>query len=187
MVDYDLFNPLEEGEKMIIWINGSFGVGKTSTAELLKNELDNSIIYDPEEIGGFLSNMFHHEKDDFQDYELFRTLNFDILKYLCSIHEIVIVPMTITNKQYYDEIINELETNGINIEHFILCASKEKIISRLDSRGNSTKWAYNQVDKCINAFESNRFRCKKINTDDMNVSDVVKSIIEAIQLTNKKK
>ena len=43
---------------MIIWINGSFGVGKTSTAELLKNELDKSVIYDPEEIGGFLSNMF---------------------------------------------------------------------------------------------------------------------------------
>lgn len=39
---------------MIIWINGSFGVGKTSTAELLKKELDNSIMYDPEEIGGLL-------------------------------------------------------------------------------------------------------------------------------------
>ena len=55
---------------MIIWINGSFGIGKTSTAELLKNELDKSIIYDPEEIGGFLSNMFNHEKDDFQDYDI---------------------------------------------------------------------------------------------------------------------
>ena len=47
---------------MIIWINGSFGVGKTSTAEVLKNELDKSVIYDPEEIGGFLSNMFNYEK-----------------------------------------------------------------------------------------------------------------------------
>lgn len=165
---------------MIIWINGSFGVGKTSTAELLKNEFDNSIIYDPEEIGVFLSNMFNHEKDDFQDYELWRILNSDILKYLCSIHEIVIVPMTITNIDYYQEIIKGLETSGIKIEHFILSASKEKIISRLDSRGNSTEWAYNQVDKCIKAFESNKFRCKKINTDDMNVYDVVKNIIESI-------
>ena len=95
---------------MIIWINGSFGIGKTSTAELLKNELDKSIIYDPEEIGGFLSNMFNHEKDDFQDYELWRILNSDILKYMCSVYEIVIVPMTITNKNYYDEIINQLKT-----------------------------------------------------------------------------
>ena len=95
---------------MIIWINGSFGIGKTSTAELLKNELDKSIIYDPEEIGGFLSSMFNHEKDDFQDYELWRILNSDILKYMCSVYEIVIVPMTITNKNYYDEIINQLKT-----------------------------------------------------------------------------
>ena len=37
------FNSLEKGDKkMIIWINGSFGIGKTSTAELLKNELDKS-------------------------------------------------------------------------------------------------------------------------------------------------
>ena len=71
---------------MIIWINGSFGVGKTSTAELLKSKLSRSVIYDPEKIGGFLSNMFNHEKDDFQDYVLWRTINSDILKYLCSIY-----------------------------------------------------------------------------------------------------
>ena len=172
---------------MIIWINGSFGVGKTSTAELLKKELDNSIMYDPEEIGGFLSNVFEHEKDDFQDYELWRTLNFDILKYMCSIYEIVIVPMTITNKQYYDEIVNKLEVSGIKLNHFILCASKENIINRLESRWNSTEWAYNQVDKCINVFESNEFKSKKINTDNMTVSDVVKTIVDSIQLSYKKR
>lgn len=165
---------------MIIWINGSFGVGKTSTAKVLNEELDKSIIYDPEEIGGFLSNMFNHEKDDFQDYELWRILNSDILKYLCSIHEVVIVPMTITNNEYYDEIVNSLELSGIKINHFILCASKENIINRLDSRENSTEWAYNQVDKCINAFESNKFNSVKINTDNMTISDVVKFIINSI-------
>ena len=165
---------------MIIWINGSFGVGKTSTAELLKNKLDKSIIYDPEEIGGFLSNLFNHEKDDFQDYELWRTLNSDILKYMCSIYEIVIVPMTITNINYYDEIVNKLEDDGIIINHFILCASKENIINRLDSRNNSTKWAYDQVDKCIDVFESDIFKCKKINTDNMTISDVVNTIIASI-------
>ena len=82
-------------------------------------------MYDPEEIGGFLSNMFEHEKDDFQDYELWRILNSDILKYMCSVYEIVIVPMTITNKNYYDEIINKLKTSGVEIKHFILNASKK--------------------------------------------------------------
>ena len=165
---------------MIIWINGSFGVGKTSTAKLLKSKLDKSIIYDPEEIGGFLSSLFNYEKDDFQDYELWRTLNSDILKYMCSIYETIIVPMTITNNHYYKEIVNQLEISGIKINHFILCASKENIIGRLDSRENSTEWAYSQVDKCINTFESNKFKGKKINTDNMTVSDVVNIIIASI-------
>ena len=165
---------------MIIWINGSFGVGKTTTAELLKNKLDKSIIYDLEEIGGFLSNMFNHEKDDFQDYELWRTLNSDILKYLCSIYKIVIVPMTITNKNYYDEIINGLQTSGIEIKHFILNASKEEIINRLDSRGNSTEWSYNQVDRCIKELAKNQFNAKIINTNNISVEEVVKIIIDSI-------
>ena len=33
--------------KMIIWINGSFGVGKTTIAEKLKEKIRNSILYDP--------------------------------------------------------------------------------------------------------------------------------------------
>lgn len=43
---------------MMIWINGSFGVGKTTIASDLKNKIsiDKSIIYDPEEIGEVLSN-----------------------------------------------------------------------------------------------------------------------------------
>lgn len=165
---------------MIIWINGSFGVGKTTTAELLKNKLDKSIIYDLEEIGGFLSNMFNHEKDDFQDYELWRILNSDILKYLCSIYEIVIVPMTITNKSYYDEIINGLQTSGIEIKHFILNASKEEIINRLDSRGNSTEWSYNQVDRCIKELAKNQFNAKIINTNNISIEEVTKIIVDLI-------
>ena len=165
---------------MIIWINGSFGVGKTSTAKLLKNKLNKSIIYDPEEIGGFLSNMFNHEKDDFQDYELWRILNSDILKYMCSIYEIVIVPMTITNKNYYDEIINQLKTSGVEIKHFILNASKEEIINRLDSREDSTEWAYNQVDRCIKEFEKNQFNAKIINTNNISAEEVARIIIDSI-------
>lgn len=35
---------------MIIWINGSFGVGKTTIAENLKSRVANAIVYDPEKI-----------------------------------------------------------------------------------------------------------------------------------------
>ena len=58
--------------------------------------------------------------------------------------------MTITNPKYYDEIVGKLEKKGINIKHFILIASRENLIKRLNSRENSTEWTYLQIDRCIN-------------------------------------
>ena len=165
---------------MIIWINGSFGVGKTTVAEKLKEKIYKSIIYDPEKIGMFLSNTLPTKEDDFQDYKLWRTINYEILKNLYSEFEVIIVPMTITNLQYYDEIVGRLERDGINIKHFILIASKENIISRLNARGNSTEWAYMQVDRCDKAFKDNYLRGQKIDTNNKSVEAVCNNLIELI-------
>ncbi len=43
---------------------------KTTIAEGLKEKIKESIIYDPEEIGAFLSNTLPIKEEDFQDYEL---------------------------------------------------------------------------------------------------------------------
>lgn len=167
---------------MIIWVNGCFGVGKSTIAGELNKQIKESIIYDPEEIGGFLSNTLPIKKDDFQDYELWRIINYETLKYLNSRFKIIIVPMTITNLQYYDEIIGKLKKEEICIKHFILSASKENIIKRLDSRGNSTKWTYDQVDRCIRAFDSFDYEGEKITTDNMSVDEITKIIMKMLDL-----
>lgn len=41
------------GVRMIIWLNGPFGVGKTTLANLLHQEIPDSILYDPEYLGDF--------------------------------------------------------------------------------------------------------------------------------------
>lgn len=165
---------------MIIWINGSFGVGKTTVAEKLKEKIDKSIIYDPEKIGMFLSNTLPTKENDFQDYKLWRTINYEILKNLGTEFEVIIVPMTITNLQYYDEIVGRLERDGINIKHFILIASKENIISRLNARGNTTEWAYMQVDRCDKTFKDNYLKGQKIDTNNKSVDEVCNNLIKLI-------
>ena len=57
---------------MIIWINGAFGSGKTTTAIALKRKLPNSFIYDPENIGQFIRNNSNglFSEGDFQDIPL---------------------------------------------------------------------------------------------------------------------
>ncbi len=67
---------------MIIWLNGGFGVGKTTMAERLKRDRKDAVIYDPELIGSLLSRVLPEKKDDFQDYALWRSLNYHILRHL---------------------------------------------------------------------------------------------------------
>ena len=64
---------------MIIMINGSFGVGKTSVANCLVKNIKNSMLYDPEEVGFLLRNIIpgeimHDEAKtgDFQDLILWK-------------------------------------------------------------------------------------------------------------------
>lgn len=55
---------------MIIWINGAFGSGKTTVAEILHSKIEHSYLYDPENIGDFLRHNLPQEiqKADFQEY-----------------------------------------------------------------------------------------------------------------------
>ena len=163
---------------MIIWINGSFGVGKTTVANKLKEKINESIIYDPEDIGTYLYNTQPEKKNDFQDYELWRILNYEKLKDLSTKFKTIIVPMTVTNIQYYVEIAGKLERDGVIVKQFILTASRETIIKRLDARGDSTEWAYNQVDRCIKAFDE--IQGDKINTDNISSEEVINYIIESL-------
>ncbi len=164
---------------MIIWINCSFGVGKTTVAEMLKNKINDAVVYDPEEVGYFLQKILPKIEDDFQDNELWRKLNYEILKYLNNNYKKIIVPMTITNSGYYEEIVGKLQKDGIKIKEFILMATKENLIKRLDKRGNSTEWSYQQIDRCIGCFNSN-FNGQKISTDDNNIDSVVTKILSLL-------
>jgi predicted ABC-type ATPase len=59
-------------------INGAFGSGKTSTAQMLQPLVGNSMIVDPEEIGFMIRKKevrhIHEQTDDFQDIELWKIL-----------------------------------------------------------------------------------------------------------------
>lgn len=164
---------------MIIWLNGSFGVGKTTMAERLKRDRKDAVIYDPELIGCFLSRVLPEKKDDFQDYRLWRSLNYIILKYLNQRHTRIIVPMTIINPQYHGEIIGRLRSDGIEVHEIVLIASEETLEKRLDQRGNSTEWSYRQVAKCVSAFASDTEK-QKIDTDGADIDEVASQILDLL-------
>lgn len=59
---------------MILWVNGAYGIGKTSVCNELQNRLPVSHLFDPEAIGDVIRNVLPLSlwKDDFQDYPFWR-------------------------------------------------------------------------------------------------------------------
>ncbi len=175
---------------MIIMLNGPFGVGKTSVASLLRDKVENSMIYDPEEIGFMLRNIItddikldKEKTDNFQDLKLWKVLTVEIAKQLSETYrKNLIVPMTICHTEYYSYIREGFEKIDASVHHFCLLASKDTIHRRLLNRGDEAgSWAFKQTDKCLYSFENNSdiFR-EIIYTDGLTVDTITEVILTHI-------
>lgn len=171
---------------MIIWLNGAFGSGKTTCAFELNRRLPNSFVYDPENAGYFIRNNTPKEiqKSDFQDHRQWRSFNYEMLKYIAREYlGIIIVPMTINNHQYYEEIIQRLIDDGIILKHYILYANKETILKRLNKRlERGETWAKSQIDRCIEVFNT-EITEEKIITDNRSIDYVVEEVAKRSGVT----
>ena len=167
---------------MIIWINGAFGAGKTTAAFELHRRLADSFVYDPENVGYFIRRNAPESfsKGDFQDFPLWRETNYKMLKMISEQYKgIIIVPMTLVEPGYFNEIIGRLREDGTQVRHFILWASRETILRRLRLRLShifrGDTFAVRSIDRCLYAFE-NYITEGRIDTDHMDVDAVVGEI-----------
>lgn len=164
---------------MIIWINGAFGAGKTQTAISLRHRLPNAFIYDPEKAGFYIRSNIpgSMQKPDFQQHKFWRTIVYEHLAYMAAnTDDVIIVPMTITEPSYYEEIISRLRKEGHHVHHLVLAASEETLRGRLAKRGNKqNSWAAQQIQRCVQGL-SNPIFDNKLATDNMSITEVVEAI-----------
>ena len=166
---------------MLIWLNGAFGAGKTQTAYELQRRIYGSFVFDPENTGTLIRKsqpqLLH--LPDYQDEPLWRRINFELLSQLCDNFDgVIIVPMTLTNPTYYDEIITRLREKGVDVRHFVLYARQETILRRLRSRfERADGWAAQQIPRCLAAFENPRFE-NRIATDELNIPQTAEKVAQ---------
>lgn len=140
---------------MIVWINGCFGVGKTTVSKALQTHLPDAFFFDPEIIGFAIRDLTPTtlRANDFQDIALWRHAITEMLMQ-ASVHD-YIVPMTLLNSDYHAEIIGTLRQTGVAINHFVLTADKATILSRLKQRGDGgNEWIRARLD----AYWENSYR-----------------------------
>ena len=150
---------------MIILINGSFGVGKTTVAELLVKRIPNSLLYDPEVVGSCLSHVVRpfEQFEDFQDLPMWRTLTITTAQLLKQTYKrTLVVPMTLWYEPYFHEIISGLKQFEPDLLHFCLTASAQTIFERLEVRRSEHtqedySWICQRVEGCVDAFQSAAF------------------------------
>ncbi|GKS09661.1 tunicamycin resistance protein [Paenibacillus chitinolyticus] len=172
---------------VIIWVNGAFGSGKSQTTYELHRRIPGSFLYDPENAGYFIRKNVPSSTalDDFQDYPMWRKSNYGMLNYISGKFDgVILVPMTLVNPVYFDEIVGRLRRDNRTVHHFALCASKETLLKRLRSRGEgANSWAACQIDRCREGLSQEVFK-HHIDTDFLTIGEISEEIaaIAGVQL-----
>ncbi|MEU1594999.1 NUDIX domain-containing protein [Streptomyces sp. NPDC005708] len=146
---------------MIVWINGAFGAGKTTTARELIELIPNSALFDPEVIGGALTHLLpaKHLADvgDFQDLPIWRRLVIDTAAaMLAELGGVLVVPMTLLRQEYRDEIFGGLAARRIPVRHILLAPAETILRERIAGREvppdlpdgdmRVRQWAYDHIE-----------------------------------------
>ena len=170
---------------MIIWISGAYGVGKSTLAEKLLSRIDNSMIFDAEEIGNAVRENYPGEPYGviYEDYPLWCDFNYMLLK---DIHnkfsKNIFVPMTLIRKNSCSKIIERLNNAGIETKLIILEASRQNIHDRILARGEDEDcWCMENIEMSQNGSKAlpNGFH---INTDEKSVDETADIVLAYLNI-----
>ncbi|MCR6486102.1 AAA family ATPase [Amycolatopsis sp. OK19-0408] len=133
---------------MIVWLNGTFGAGKTTTARELAALLG-ARTFDTEFVGYLLRTAFPEPAGDFQHLPLWRPL---VVENTARVHEhagTLVVPQTILVEAYAREIFDGLADRGIAVEHFVLHASPGELRRRIEGSEDTAarRWRLDHVER----------------------------------------
>ncbi|GHF31706.1 NUDIX hydrolase [Streptomyces fumanus] len=123
----------------VVWINGAFGAGKTTTARELIDLIPNSTLFDPEVIGGGLAHLLPPKRlaevGDYQDLPIWRRLVIDTAAaMLAELGGTLVVPMTLLRQEYRDEIFGGLAARRIAVHHILLAPAETILRERIAHR-----------------------------------------------------
>lgn len=180
---------------MIIWIDGTYGVGKTTVASELMERFSNS------EAEFLQSDRYRQEMWDEMVAESKRTncmpdfggfcpqnnIKFlekmkGIIKERASISaKYVIFDMAVTMIECKEKLFDPLLSDGNDIIHIILIADEEIIKSRIENDNNRDKvFALNNLKNNLIFLNSNFNDAIRIKTNNRSVGDIVDEIIGII-------
>ncbi|MFF8831445.1 NUDIX domain-containing protein [Streptomyces sp. NPDC015131] len=182
---------------MIVWINGAFGAGKTTTARELVDLIPNSTVYDPEVIGGTLRHLLPQKRlaevTDYQDLPMWRRMVVDTAAaMLAELGGVLVVPMTLLRQEYRDEIFGGLAARRTAVHHVLLAPDETILRSRIagreefdgDPEGNERvrQWAYDHIEPYRAALGSwLRADAHTVDTSGLTPAETARAVADALR------
>ncbi|MFE4594684.1 AAA family ATPase [Streptomyces laurentii] len=119
---------------MIVWLNGTHGVGKTTTSALVRQLIPDARVLDAEKVGETLMDITPGlpGTDNFQHWPPWRPLVVEtarrVLDYTGGT---LVMPMTVLFEPYWREISAGLAGHAIEVRHFVLHADPDTLRRRI--------------------------------------------------------
>lgn len=149
---------------MIVWINGPFGVGKTTTAKRLAQLVPGAHVVNPEKVGTMIRAVVPKafQQRDFQQDSLWPDT---VVRVLAEVDRRsvapTLVPMTVLEDGVFDRLMRGLRDEGVEVRHFALVLSPEVLARRIqfDFRvaPRARSWRRNQAGRCLEALRDGRY------------------------------
>jgi len=118
---------------VIIWLNGAFGAGKTSTAAELAGMLPGARQFDPEWVGYMLrANLADQDFTDFQQLPPWRTLVPVVMAEVARLTgQHLITVQTVLVETYWRELRAGLDAHSLEVFHVLLHADPAVLAARI--------------------------------------------------------
>ena len=169
---------------MIVWLNGTFGVGKTTTSELLAKSLPKARLFDAECVGELLMPILADVPcNNFQEWEPWRSLVVETAaRVLDYVGGTLVVPQTVLVEAYWDEIAAGLGERGIPIDHFVLHAEEKTLVRRIETDSNmpGSSWRMGHLQAYREALPWLGGKARVVETDQLTPEQVAETITSLI-------
>ncbi|MDP4332101.1 AAA family ATPase [Curtobacterium sp. A7_M15] len=172
---------------MIVWINGTHGVGKTTTSRLVQPLLPHARVLDPEKVGETLMDVTPSLPDsgDFQHWDPWRPLVVETARQVLAFAGgTLVMPQTVLVERYWREIATGFATHGIPVRHFVLHADQDTLRDRIrnDAVVGPSTFRSSRVEPYAEAARAwLHAAAEVVDTTDTPPDEVAQQIADAVQ------